>query len=213
MNVSLFDVSDMDAPKMIKRVAFGSSGLSEDFTILNLELPEDQDRIAKAFKVFPDGIVAVPFSGANAMYDSTTGCTNPQSGVQLVSWQNDTLAAKALLPMVGNPRRAIELTSEMLAVSDSNVTAFSIESASYGKKEADLTIGTCVDKSVPNQGAGGGGVNEGDQGGGYGYPADGYGGQGYDQAQSEPSSGSSGCGSVTLSKIGAAIASLRTSRR
>ena len=173
LNVSLFDVSDMDKPTMLKRVAFGAAQLSEDYAILNYEVPEDQDRIQKAFRVFPDGRVAVPFTSASYVYDVGSGCSSAASGVQLVTWQNDTLVKDALLPVMGNPRRAMEIGTDILAISDSNVTEFSLAKGSgYGKMEANVVIGTCVAKNVPTPGGGGGGQG----GGGFG---DGYGGGGY----------------------------------
>jgi MYXO-CTERM domain-containing protein len=178
LNVSLFDVSNMDSPKMLNRVAFGAASLNEDYAILNYEVPEDQDRIQKAFHVFADGRVAVPFSSASPVYDNGSGCVSPASGVQLVSWQNDTLTKDALLPVLGNPRRALEIGTDILAVSDSNVTEFSLaRGAGYGKMEANVVIGTCVAKTLPNGGAGGFGdngvgVGNGGYDGGYGAGSD-----------------------------------------
>jgi uncharacterized protein (TIGR03382 family) len=166
LNVSLFDVSNLDNPTMIMRTPFGQSDVGEDFQILNYELPEDQDRIQKAFKVFDDGLVAVPFSSTTpSSYYSSGSCTSPESGVVLVEWSNDTLTKRGTLHVTGNPRRAIELSSEMLTVSDSNVTSFSLAQASYGQQTADLVIGTCVDNSLPGSY---GSVNNGAEGNYYG---------------------------------------------
>jgi hypothetical protein len=174
LNVSLFDVSNMDSPQMLERVAFGAADLFEDYQILNYELPEDQDRIQKAFRVFGDGTVAIPFSSTTGY--SSTGCSNPASGIELVQWASDTLTKRALLPVQGNPRRAIEKSGQMIAVSDSHVTTFAMAVAmaapagaastpAPATASADVVIGTCVDKQLP----GGGGV-------GGGYPGPGYGG-------------------------------------
>jgi hypothetical protein len=57
LNVSLFDVRDGVSPRMISRPPFATPYISEDYAILDGELPEDQDRIQKAFRVFPDGLV------------------------------------------------------------------------------------------------------------------------------------------------------------
>ncbi len=180
LNVSLFDVSDMDKPTMVKRVAFGAADLNEDYAILNYEVPEDQDRIQKAFRVFDDGRVAVPFTSGSYSFDGASGCTSPASGVQLVSWKNDTLTKDALLPVMGNPRRAMELGTDILAISDSNVTEFSLASGTgYGKMEANVVIGTCVAKAVPNGGGAGGGFGgDGVAGGGGGNGNNGYGSNG-----------------------------------
>ena len=146
LNVSLFDVSDMDKPKMLQRVPFASSSFAEDFEILNGELPEDQDRIQKAFKVYDDGLVVVPFSSGEA-------CNDADSGVEVIDWKNDdTLAERAFLPLPGNPRRAIEHQAGLLTVSDSNVRNFSFEGRGAAQQTSDLVIGSCVQKSLYGDG-------------------------------------------------------------
>ncbi|HEY8079823.1 MAG TPA: beta-propeller domain-containing protein, partial [Labilithrix sp.] len=168
LNVSLFDVSNLDSPKMLQRVAFGAKDLGEDYAILNYELPEDQDRIQKAFRVFDDGLVVVPFTSSSSYYDSD-GCSTNASGVQMVEWQSDTLVKRALLPVSGNPRRAFEHMGEMVTVSDSNVRSFSLARRDAALQTADLVIGSCVAKTLPQ---GLGAVGEGDYApayGGYAY--------------------------------------------
>jgi hypothetical protein len=161
LNVSLFDVGDMDHPKMIKRVAFGPSSLSEDYAILNYEIPEDQDRIQKAFRVFADGVVVAPFTAATGSYGGSS-CANPTGGVQLVTWANDTLVKHALLQVPGNPRRAFELSGQMIAVSDSNVRSFDVTSLDAPVQTADLVIGKCSTTDSTNGGyVGNGNVNYG----------------------------------------------------
>jgi hypothetical protein len=176
LNVSLFDVTNLNSPQMLSRVAFGSLGVGEDYEILNYELPEDQDNIQKAFRVFSDGLVAIPFSTVGM--DGTTACQgNAASGVQLMQLANNTLVKRAVLPMPGNPKRAIELSGELLAVSDSNVRAFSLTNLDVVAQTADVTIGTCVMPTIPGQGGfvGGGGVAPGfgnDVGGGGAFGVD-----------------------------------------
>ncbi|MBX3192874.1 MAG: beta-propeller domain-containing protein [Labilithrix sp.] len=144
LNVSLFDVADMDAPSLLKRVSFGAAKISEDYLILNYEVPEDQDRIQKAFRVFDDGLVVVPFSTGQ-------GCGENGGAVQLVDWSNDTLTKRALLPMRGNARRAFQHEGELLAVSDSNVRSFSLAATRSGAAAptADVEIGACVARTIP----------------------------------------------------------------
>jgi hypothetical protein len=172
LNVSLFDVTDLAAPTMLTRVPFGSLGVGEDYQILNYELPEDQDNIQKAFRVFPDGLVAVPFSTSGT--DGQFGCSgNAASGVQLMQLSGSTLTKHAVLPVPGNPKRALELTGELLAVSDSDVRAFSLASLDSVSQTADVPIGQCVPATIPGQtgfGGGGGGI---DFGGGGGAPYNG----------------------------------------
>lgn len=135
LNVSLFDVSDMDSPKMLARAAFAASSFTEDYEILNGELPEDQDRIQKAFRVFDDGTVVAPFASA-------AGCGDTQSGVEVLKWSGDALDDVATLPMENHPRRAFENNGEIVAVSDSNVRSFLVTPSS-ASRTADVVIGTC----------------------------------------------------------------------
>ena len=158
LNVSLFDVSNLDAPQLLQRVAFGSLGVGEDYQILDYELPEDQDNIQKAFHVFPDGLVVVPFSTAGT--DGSSSCQNDAaSGVQLMQLAGNTLVKHAVLPVPGNPKRAIELSpGELLAVSDSDVRAFSLASLDVSKETADVSIGMCVQATIPGQTGPGDGI-------------------------------------------------------
>jgi hypothetical protein len=154
-------VSNLDAPQLLQRVSFGSLGVGEDYEILNYELPEDQDNIQKAFRVFPDGLVAVPFSTVGT--DGTTACgSDAASGIQLMSLGSNTLTKHAVLPMPGNPKRAIELSQgELLGVSDSDVRAFSLANLDMSMQTADVSIGTCVMPTIPSQTGGPGGFGDG----------------------------------------------------
>jgi hypothetical protein len=162
LNVSLFDVADLAAPKMLERVSFGPNNLYEDFQITNGVLAEDQDRIQKAFRVFPDGLIAVPFSRpAPGGYQTFNTCTAEGGGIQLIDWNGATLTKHGLITMAGNPRRALRRqlvdgsvvkNDEVLGVSDSNVTAFDIGLRDAPNKTADLVIGKCVEKTAPSGG-------------------------------------------------------------
>ncbi len=140
LNVSLIDVSDMAAPRLVAREAFGA-GISSDHNIIDTELPESQDRIQKAFRIFDDGLVAVPLSSTWA---SGGDCKSPGSGIQLLKLDGATLQKRAFLQVDGNPRRAFELKRHMVAVSDSNVRAFSLGDGDFGAQRSDVVIGTCV---------------------------------------------------------------------
>ncbi|MEA2753187.1 MAG: hypothetical protein QOI41_7330 [Myxococcales bacterium] len=157
LQVSLFDVSNLVTPKLLDRTSFGPSNryASTDEQIVGGVLAEDQDRIQKAFRIFDDGLMAIPFSGA--MTSSGDSCISG-GGVQLIEWTRTSLSKQALLSVAGNPRRAIRRDSgtsqELIAVSDSNVTSFSIEDRASGKLTADVTIGACVPRVIPQGGAG-----------------------------------------------------------
>jgi hypothetical protein len=85
-----------------------------------------------------------------------SGCDNNGGGVQIVEWASDTLRKHALLPLPGNPRRAFEYGAEMIAVSDSNVRAFSFTTLDVAQQSADLIIGTCTTTSTTPTYYGGG---------------------------------------------------------
>lgn len=167
LNVSLFDVSDPNLPRMLSRVPFGTPGITEDYAILNSEVSEDQDRIQKAFRVFPDGLVVVPFAALRPYGATGSGCDNDGGGVQIVEWASDTLRKHALLPLPGNPRRAFENGAEMIAVSDSNVRSFSFSSLDVAHQSADLVIGTCTTTSTTLPYYGGGAYQGPDEGRNY----------------------------------------------
>lgn len=173
LNVSLFDVSNMAAPALVQRVSFGPTNMYEDYSITQGVIAEDQDRIQKAFRVFEDGLIAIPFSGGGS--SSGNSCAVHGSGIQLVDWSPTGLVKHAMLPITGNARRAIRRDSavakELIAVSDSNVSSFSIDLRDAPKQTADVVIGTCVPRSEPSGGFVGGGrpVNDGYPQGGYDY--------------------------------------------
>jgi hypothetical protein len=145
LNVSLFDVTNPDAPTMLSRAAFATPGITEDYAILQSEISEDQDRIQKAFHVFSDGLVVVPFGALHpSSYDTGSECADDGGGVQMVSWVSDTLVKQTLLPLPGHPRRAFENGGDLIAVSDSNVRAFSLANLEIAHQTADLVIGTCL---------------------------------------------------------------------
>ncbi len=163
LNVSLFDVADMDNPKMLQRVAFGSVWGASDQAIVSYELPEDQDRIQKAFRIFENGLVVVPFSGQADPYaqrgttDTQRSCETFGGGIQLIDWNQDLLVKQATLPVAGNPRRALLNEGELIAVSDSNVTTFDLARRDVALKTADLVIGTCETRPLaPPRPTGGG---------------------------------------------------------
>jgi hypothetical protein len=168
LNVSLFDVADLSNPTLLQRVSFGPTNIYEDYMITQGVLAEDQDRIQKAFRIDQDGLISVPFSaGTNVCGDTGTqyGRTpnGAVSGIQLLTWAGSSLTKRAMLPLAGNPRRAVRrdspTTRELIAVSDSNVRSFSIDQLDAPTQTADLVIGKCVPRSVTPTGFGG--VGEG----------------------------------------------------
>jgi len=124
LHVSLFDVKDLAAPVLIKRVNFGGDWAS---------LPEDQDRIHKVFRVLPElGLVLVPYSGTKNVDERTTAtqgfCSYRQSigGVQLIDYQNDSLTLRGSTESDDYPRRALIAHDSLISVGDLRVEAYGI---------------------------------------------------------------------------------------
>jgi hypothetical protein len=152
LNVSLFDVSDLDKPKLAARASFGeATSLRSDATLLDYSLPEEQDRIQKAFRMLEDGRIVVPF----ALHDRRTSSGCGAGGIQVLTLEGDALATQFTLPMEGNPRRALLADKRLLGVSDSQVRAFNHD----GMPISSVEIAKC-----------GGSGNTG----GYGYGGDHY---------------------------------------
>jgi len=140
MTVSLFDVSNLATPKMIKRVNFGKGWASA---------PEDSDRIHKAFRVLDDQkLILVPFSSYD--WRSSDGvCHSAQSGIQLIDWKDDTLTLRGMAPVLGQPRRAFLYDERMFAVSDGQVATFDIADRDKPAPKTDLALSNPSHKSVP----------------------------------------------------------------
>ncbi|NUP12286.1 MAG: hypothetical protein HOW73_40085 [Polyangiaceae bacterium] len=137
MNVSLFDVSNMDNPTLVKRVSFGEGWGS---------FGEDQDRIHKAFKILPElDLVLVPFS---AWEWDDWGCSSYQSGVQIVDWANDDLVKRGVAPVRGNARRAFVYENRLFAMSDEQVRAFDFSNRDVPEKTAELQLAAHVSQVV-----------------------------------------------------------------
>ena len=60
----------------------------------------------KAFRVFPDGLVAVPFTAAASTYYGGDTCNTLSSGIQLVDWQSDQLVGRKRFCQCGEIRAA-----------------------------------------------------------------------------------------------------------
>jgi hypothetical protein len=136
LNVSLFDVSDLEHPQILDRVSFGEHGT---------ELPEDQNRIHKALRVFDDAsLIAVPFTTRYSPYYGVTSCEPHESGIQLIDWQGDGLWKRGVAEVRGEARRAFLHEDRLLAVSDTNVRSFSIANFEAPTMTADLSLGECT---------------------------------------------------------------------
>lgn len=130
LQVSLFDVSDLEKPTMLKRVEFGSG--SGNFA-------EDQDRIHKSLRVLDDdGMILVPFASYGSRRDGS--CGKPVSGIQLIDYTRDDLVVRGVAPQYGMPRRALLANGRLLGVSDRSVTSFDITAKDAPKKKSEIDL-------------------------------------------------------------------------
>lgn len=117
LHVSLFDVADMTQPTMLARIPFGGQWSM---------LPEDQDRIHKAFKIVDDlGAIFVPYAAWKSTNDPY-GCGSYESGIQIVDFTHDTLTKRGDAPATGWTRRSFLNDDKLFAVSDAEVRAYDI---------------------------------------------------------------------------------------
>jgi len=132
--VSLFDVADLDAPSMLSRVSFGA-----DWGYM----PEDQDRIHKAFNILPElSLILMPFSGWS--YGG-----GYHSGIQLIDIGLDQLTRRGVAPHQGQARRAIMHDGRLLAMSDERLEAFDIADRDAPDSTARITLARTVYAAVP----------------------------------------------------------------
>jgi hypothetical protein len=116
LHVSIFDVADLAAPRMLDRVNFGGDWAS---------LAEDQDRIHKAFNILLDeGLILVPFSGGD--YDEARCHYAYQSGIQLIDAAGDELTLRGVAPQIGSARRAFVHRAHLFGITDNALSVFDI---------------------------------------------------------------------------------------
>ena len=116
LNVSLFDVADLEQPVLLSRVAFGG-----DFG----NFAEGQNQIHKAFSILDEqGLILVPFSGGST--DELTCAYEYGSGIQLVDFDQSSLSARGVAQQVGDARRALLHREHLIGIGDNAVQAFDI---------------------------------------------------------------------------------------
>jgi uncharacterized secreted protein with C-terminal beta-propeller domain len=141
ITVSIFDVTDLSAPALIDRVNFGGDWAT---------LPEDQDRIHKAFRILPElNLVLVPFSGWSYAKQGPYCYSAYRSGVQLVDMVGDDLTLRGAVPSRGEARRAFVHGSNLLTVSDEAVDSYDFSNRDQPATLGRLTIARNVSHALP----------------------------------------------------------------
>ena len=139
ITVSIFDVTDLASPTMLKRVNFGGDWGS---------LPEDQDRIHKVFKLDEEnGLMLVPFSGWKSNAGSYCGAS--LNGVQLIDWAGDALTLRGMASSLGQARRAFMLSDTLFTVAEQEVAAFDISNRDTPKQLSQAPLALNVSLTLP----------------------------------------------------------------
>jgi uncharacterized secreted protein with C-terminal beta-propeller domain len=142
ITVSIFDVTDLATPTMIKRVNFGG-----DWAYL----AEDQDRIHKLFKLDEEnGLMLVPFSGWKASTTKGDYCGAPLNGVQLIDWAGDSLGLRGMAPSMGQARRAFMLKDTLFTVAEQEVAAFDLTNRDQPKQISQAPLALNVSLTLPS---------------------------------------------------------------
>lgn len=157
LNVSLFDVSDLENPEMLDRVNFGGEW--------NATVAEDQDRVHKLFNVLEsqlgrgtdtekNGLILVPYSGWTSAY----GCGEYASGIQLIEFaahnvnntdNRDELILRGMAQSTGTSRRAFLFNERLFGVSEREVQVFNIDDLDDPQETATLALASRVHRTVP----------------------------------------------------------------
>ncbi|NJK33075.1 MAG: hypothetical protein HC927_12065, partial [Deltaproteobacteria bacterium] len=146
INVSLFDVSQFDAPTLRRRVHFGGDWAS---------FAEDQNRIHKAFGIIDDEeMLLVPHEGWQySEGNDFEWCSgNYRSGVQIIDWKDDDLTLRGLVPSRGRARRAFTHNDRIVTVSDTQLATFQYADRDNPASSDALALAVHVDNLVAANG-------------------------------------------------------------
>lgn len=139
LQVSLFDVSDLDNPEMLDRVNFGAGWGW---------MVEDQDRIHKAFRILQDlGLILMPFAGWS--HDDEGYYGRFHSGIQMIDFTDDSLDQRAVIPHHGFARRAFIHRDRLFAMSDERVEAYDITDRDDPELLDNVTLSRSVYRVAP----------------------------------------------------------------
>jgi hypothetical protein len=135
LNVSLFDVAQLDKPVLLDRVHFAKIGT----------FVEDRDRIHKAFHIAEEeGLLMVPFSGS---FLGANGCTF-ESGIQLIDYAGDGLKKRGVVPEHGQARRALLKGQRLLALAEDKLRTFDISDRDQPVETSQATLAKKVARTA-----------------------------------------------------------------
>lgn len=147
MHVSLFDISNLATPRMLRRVNFGPTWSSNSALTINRYLPENENRIHQVFKVMDDlGMILVPYNGWS---QQNVGCGTYQSAVQIVDFTRDDLVLRGAAPTEGAIRRAFVHGDRLIGVSEQHVDSFNLTNRAAPTRVAHLPLTFRAHRTVP----------------------------------------------------------------
>lgn len=131
--VSLFDVSDMDAPTLLDREIIGDGGYSWSNATWD----------DKSFTLLPDeGLIAVPFTA----YDENWAVTG---GVQLLDFDDQTVTVRGMVSHPGYVTRVRPVNGRLASLSDTNLLMINDSNRDKPSITADLTLTDYVTDYLP----------------------------------------------------------------
>lgn len=147
MHVSLFDVANLAAPRMLRRVNFGPIWSSNSALTIDRYLPENENRIHQVFKVLDDlGMILVPYNGWS---ERNAGCGTYQSAVQIVDFTRDDLVLRGAAPTEGAIRRALIHGERLIGVSEQHVDSFNLADRNTPTRVAHLPLTFRAHRTIP----------------------------------------------------------------
>jgi hypothetical protein len=134
LGLSLLDVSDLRAPKLLSHVNFGAQrAVGPD-----LFASRGTDRDNPPLSILSEaGLILVPFAGID--YGKDSACFGKMaSGVQLIDLHSDTLQLRGEARVTGTPEGALVHRDHLVSVGDDRIEAFTIDDRSAPALAASL---------------------------------------------------------------------------
>lgn len=135
--LALFDVSNLDAPRLLDTQAVGGS----------LSLDDGQERILQGFRVEPEAsLLLVPF-GNPPPISPTCGRDSPVD-TQLVDFKEDGLALHGVAQGKSSVRRALIHRGSLLRVADDALRTFDITDRDAPRNLAEVALNRFVERTA-----------------------------------------------------------------
>lgn len=132
VTASLFDVTDVTAPVLLKRLLLGPAGGSWSEVTYN----------EKAFEYFPeDGLLMVPVQTSDGIH----ACVNAMQAIEVGA---DTIAAGITIPMEGTARRGGVIGEHIISISGQQMLVHRRNAALNDPAETELSLSWKVERII-----------------------------------------------------------------